>query len=668
MRWSIRTHLFALLMTTLLPLIGLFAYLLVQDRQDQEQKVREVTGTLSQLIAANTHSLLSGSETLLQHLAGRPLIRALDPAHCDPLLADLTPLHPEYTNIFLYDLTGHLLCSGIPTNPNQVAAITSREWYQNVRRTHAFTVGEPVLGAVSYRWAVTLAYPVQDDTGAMVGILGVGIDLERFSIGLTGMPAPPGGTIAIVDRKGRFIANSGDATLVGQTHTDFAIVRTMLSRDRGNAAEIGSGSGSGGAVTYGFSAIPDADWHVSVGIPNTVAFATQWDAERRGSLYLGVFVLVASILAWWISRGIAQPLRALTTTVTAIANGKKNVRARLTRPREIREVGAQFNRMVAIRQHAEEALRESEERYRLVLAALNEGVVLQAADGMILAANTSAERILGQPHDSLVGRTSLDSRWGAVREDGTLFPADDHPAMVALRSGQPQTNVVMGILGAAEDRTWISINACPLFHPGEPEPDGVVMSFADITERKHVEELLRHSALHDTLTGLANRALFLDRLTHTIDRAQRKQEFRYAVFYIDFDRFKQINDSLGHQAGDELLVEAARRLEGCLRVVDTVSRLGGDEFAILLDDVTDLAGATRVAERIQKALTKPFTLAAQEMTLTVSIGITAGAAHYHKPDAVLRDADTALYRAKAGGRNGERVFDEEMHTEVIGQR
>ena len=377
-------------------------------------------------------------------------------------------------------------------------------------------------------------------------------------------------------------------------------------------------------------------------------------------------MLVASILAWWISRGIAQPLRALTTTVTAIANGKKNVRARLTGPREIREVGAQFNRMVAIRQHAEEALRESDERYRLVLAALNEGVVLQAADGMILAANTSAERILGQPHDSLVGRTSLDSRWGAVREDGTLFPADDHPAMVALRSGQPQTNVVMGILGTEENRTWISINARPLFQPGEPEPDGVVMSFVDITERKHVEELLRHSALHDTLTGLANRALFLDRLTHTIDRAQRKQDFRYAVFYIDFDRFKQINDSLGHQAGDELLVEAARRLEGCLRVVDTVSRLGGDEFAILLDDVTDLAGATRVARRIQKALTKPFTLTAQEMTLTVSIGITVGAAHYHKPDAVLRDADTALYRAKAGGRNCERVFDEEMHTEVIG--
>jgi diguanylate cyclase (GGDEF)-like protein/PAS domain S-box-containing protein len=201
------------------------------------------------------------------------------------------------------------------------------------------------------------------------------------------------------------------------------------------------------------------------------------------------------------------------------------------------------------------------------------------------------------------------------------------------------------------------------------DPDGhahrMAGSLTDVSLRKAAEEKLLHEAIHDVLTGLPNRALFMDLLGRSVARAKRRKGYLFAVLFLDLDRFKIINDSLGHLVGDQLLVGIARRLEQCLRPEDTVARLGGDEFTVLLDDVNDASDPTRVAERVHRELESPFHVAGHEVYTSASIGIALSSAGYDAPDQILRDADTAMYRAKALGRARHEVFDTDMHARAV---
>ena len=204
--------------------------------------------------------------------------------------------------------------------------------------------------------------------------------------------------------------------------------------------------------------------------------------------------------------------------------------------------------------------------------------------------------------------------------------------------------------------------------------DGVVATFADVSDRKRTEEQLRHAAEHDALTGLPSRTLLTDRLQQSINRAKRMSAYKFAVLFLDFDRFKIINDSLGHEVGDQLLISISERLRANLRDIDTPTRLGeghlparlgGDEFVILLDGITGPRDAVIVAERLQTALSKPHKLDGHEVISTASIGIVINDGQYESPDDILRDADTAMYQAKNSGKARHVVFDETMHNEVM---
>jgi diguanylate cyclase (GGDEF)-like protein len=184
-------------------------------------------------------------------------------------------------------------------------------------------------------------------------------------------------------------------------------------------------------------------------------------------------------------------------------------------------------------------------------------------------------------------------------------------------------------------------------------------------ELEESREHYRAAALHDALTGLPNRTLLMNHLKLAVEHAKRRPDYRFAALFLDLDRFKVINDSLGHIAGDQLLVQLARRLEECIRTTDTVARLGGDEFAILLSDIEDDTDAARVAERIREELARPFHLGGHEVYTSASIGITLSATGYHDPEDILRDADTVMYRAKANGKARHELFDEAMHARAV---
>ena len=258
-----------------------------------------------------------------------------------------------------------------------------------------------------------------------------------------------------------------------------------------------------------------------------------------------------------------------------------------------------------------------------------------------------------------VGRTDFD------------FFTDEHAAQARrdeqeiIRTGQPLVNVEEKETLPNGEFRWVSTTKLPL-RDRKGNIVGTCGISRDITERKKTEEQLQHRAFYDPLTDLPNRALFTDRLQHLFQRARRSLGSPlFAVLYLDLDRFKAINDSLGHQAGDEFLIITARRLNRCLRPGDTLARFGGDEFTVLLDDIHSEADATGVADRIHRELAAPLEVRGCEAFTSVSVGIALSSAGYECPEDMLRDADTAMYRAKAGGRGRHQVFVGDMHQRAV---
>ncbi len=220
----------------------------------------------------------------------------------------------------------------------------------------------------------------------------------------------------------------------------------------------------------------------------------------------------------------------------------------------------------------------------------------------------------------------------------------------------------LSLVRAIADQCAIAIHQAELYQNVQTE----------LIERKKMEAQLRHDAFHDALTGLPNRSLFLDRLSHALQLSQRRSHLgstnlseQFGIIFLDLDRFKVVNDSLGHLAGDQLLKIVAKRLATCLRGGDTVARLGGDEFVMLLEEIHDVNDVIEVVQRIQESLKAPALIEGNEIFISTSIGIALNAADYTQPDQLLRDADTAMYRAKEKGRDRYEVFNPAMHVEAL---
>ena len=486
------------------------------------------------------------------------------------------------------------------------------------------------------------------------------------------------------------------------------------------------------------------------------------------------------------------------------------------------------------RKQAESALRDSEARYRSVIAAIAEGVLLRGQDRRIVTCNASAERILGRTLDQMRGNIYFDSSWLGIREDGAAFPEEERPVNAAMRTGKLQSNVVIGFRKPDHSVLWLSMSAQPLFDDPNAPPSGCVTTIADITQRKQLEqrqamehkvtrllaesesqedvmpkllqticealgcacgarwiwnerepeitcaetwsvpseeveafmarsrdsrplptgaggllrrvmasgepiwitdvvqdasfqraplaakaglhgafafpirfgddilgvmeffsresrqpdavlvqstlsigsqigqfmarrqaeERVRHLAHFDELTGLPNRSLFNQRLSHALARARRAEE-PLAILFIDLDRFKNINDTLGHEAGDRVLKEIAQRLRGCLREVDTVSRLGGDEFVVLIEGASRPADVAEVAQKILAAVALPLLLESQEFHVTASIGISTCPGDSDDLQGLMKNADIAMYRAKERGKNNFQFYSAQINVHTL---
>ena len=311
------------------------------------------------------------------------------------------------------------------------------------------------------------------------------------------------------------------------------------------------------------------------------------------------------------------------------------------------------SRLLARQNHQ---LRRSEERFRSLVRNSIDVQLITDAEGRITYESTAVERVLGYRAEDRIGRNALDD----LHPDDRLWAEQMLADVVRLPSAQVAAEVRV----RHADGTWLVIEAVAKNLLDDPAVGGIVVNYRDVTGRKALEDELKRQAFHDSLTGLANRALFADRLQHAITRAERSPN-ALAVLFVDLDDFKTVNDSLGHSEGDLLLIAVADRLRAGVRASATIARMGGDEFAILIEDPIDGETPMDVGRRMLAQLEPPFVHGGKELFVRASIGIATTRSHGHTADEVLRNADVAMYTAKTNGKNRLEVFEPGMHTAVL---
>jgi diguanylate cyclase (GGDEF)-like protein/PAS domain S-box-containing protein len=320
----------------------------------------------------------------------------------------------------------------------------------------------------------------------------------------------------------------------------------------------------------------------------------------------------------------------------------------------------ELERDIAERMRLQEAYRESENRLQLVTRATNDAVWDWDLHTNQIWWNEGVHTLFGYVGE----KENLDVNWWSDH----IHSGDRDQVMSGIHSviegggefwaSEYRFRRSDGSYAHVYDRGYV-------LRDSAGKPMRMIGAMMDISDRKQVEEQLLHDAFHDAATGLPNRTLFMDRLGRSIGRGKRRTDYMFAVLFLDVDRFKIVNDSLGHMIGDQLLKAMVQRLLSSLRPSDTLARFGGDKFTVLLEDIGDVSDATRVADRIQKELTVPFNLGKQEVFITVSIGIAQSTSGYEQPEDFLRDAETAMYRAKTLGRARYQVFDAAMHSRAV---
>lgn len=313
-----------------------------------------------------------------------------------------------------------------------------------------------------------------------------------------------------------------------------------------------------------------------------------------------------------------------------------------SRTREVEERNAALQREVEERRHHEDALRVAD----TVFESAAEAIIVTDADNNIVRVNPAFTAITGYTPAEVMGRNPKLLKSG---RHGPEFYREMWSDLNRL--GHWEGEIWNRYKNGDIRVEWLSIAK---IRDGEGVAQHLGI-FHDITRRKEAEELLRFKAHHDALTELPNRELFKDRLQTAINQARRYHR-NFALLLIDLDRFKEVNDSLGHTAGDQLLVEAAQRLASCVRETDTVARLGGDEFAIILSEMTNDEEAEQVAQRAVSLLNEPYHLDAGTARISGCVGIALYPVHGRESDPLLRNADSALYAAKEGGRNTYRIY------------
>lgn len=538
---AIRSHLLLLVLALSVPLISYVGFEIYAQRQQAVAHTKRSLRTLAQTMASNTGGKIADARLTLERLAARPLVRQVDPQHCDGVLQELVTLNADYANAAYTNLDGLVLCSAVPPPGGKRRSFGQEPAFQLFQKRQSFDVGQPFLGPITGKWVSVLSTPIWNDRHEMVGGVHIPMGLKAFDPKIPAQFLPDGSRYGFFRDDGIMVWRNLDPEGVIGKRPDAEAARQIV---RVRDGEFESLAVDGVIRFFSVVPMPEVGWVAFVGVPVSVVYAEANQRALTTAVIALLSITLLGILASSMARWIARPIAALAHTARLVHRGDLGARAIVAGPREVQEVANAFNAMAGSLQAASQALE------------------------------------------------------------------------------------------------------------------------AEIAERKEIEVQMRDMAFHDSLTGLPNRLLLHDRMSQVM-AASVRGGFYGALMFLDLDDFKPLNDTHGHEVGDQLLKEVADRLTRCVRQMDTVARFGGDEFVVMLGELhadrgQSMAQAHSIAEKIRVLVSAPYllTLAQEgqadrqiEHRCSASIGVVLFSQGPASQAEILKQADAAMYQAKKAGGN-----------------
>lgn len=636
---SLRTRLLLIVLIAVAPVVVLMFFLDIDQRRKELQRAETELIWLTQLASNQQQQLIKSTHLLLATLAQMPGVRSENPKVCGAVLAELLILHNVYANLGISDDRGNIRCSALPI-AGQVN-ISGRHYFRDALSSRGFSVGEAQIGRISGKAVQVYGHAVLDQNGTVDGVVYAALDLDWLRVFAHEAKMPDDAAMLVIDRNGTLLAHyPNPEKWIGTDTAQTPIVRVILNQQAGFTETSGI---DGVTRLYSFRPLDGSSEpiYVAIGITKQSIYAA---ADRILLISLAGLILAVSlmfVLARFAGQFfILRQVQGLVATVNRLSMGEFDARTALSyNEGELGILAKSLDDMA-------QALERLTRRNQLILTSAGEGIFGVDRNGLTTFANPAAVQMLGYELPQILGRPAYEVLQPS-RADGTPYTRDECPINITMHTGA-------GYHGDNEIFWRQDGRSIPVEYTSTPiqeheEITGAVVIFRNISARKAMEqaERLKFQATHDELTGLANRTLFYDRLRQAMLTGQRTEK-HFALLVMDMDRFKDINDNLGHQLGDRVLQEIAARLRGALREADTLARLGGDEFVALLP-ATQRDGAILSATKLIQALTQPLRVEQHALAVGISIGIALFPEHGKGIDDLIRCADTAMYEAKRTG-------------------
>jgi diguanylate cyclase (GGDEF)-like protein/PAS domain S-box-containing protein len=631
-----------------IPLAALMTAALWSQWQSDRVAATERAAHEARILASEVDDHISALQNLLSGLVKAVSYDPADRSANDALLRKVQEeLSGFDSHILLFDVDGNNIGTSSSSHHPPPNA-HDRTYFREALADHVPAVGDPIL-VRSGHWVVNVARPVKDETGKIRAVLTVGPVLDHFRDTLRLHGLPPGTAISIINSRGFVIAaNGGD--WIGRRRDDWKLLPARFAAKEGSDTSQWSHRDNIERVN-GFALARRVPWMVTVGVPTDIAYGALATRLKWGALMCGGTLAIAFAIAWLLSGRIVRPLRRLGMDAAVLAAGDLSHRTTVNTPDEVGALARTFNQMAAAlelrRQKVRAArgeMRQAKDTLATVIDTSHVAIVCCDPEQLVVLWSRGAERMFGYGAEEALGRQRMLVPPAGMTEAQALF----------RRAYGGETIGDLHVKRRRKDGALLDVRlaAAPMYNP-----DGTVRSVAfayeDITDRKAAEEQLRRLAHYDQLTGLPNRALLQQELRRLLVKDGGRAPTSIVLF--DLDEFKDVNDTLGHSTGDQLLIEVGRRLMGVAEersVVGLASRLGGDEFVVILPNCGDPRCVSEVVNLMLKRLNEPFVINDQLVHLGASAGVAIAPQDGADVEELIANADLALYQAKSeGGRN-----------------
>jgi diguanylate cyclase (GGDEF)-like protein/PAS domain S-box-containing protein len=650
--YTIRTHILLLVLMVSAPLVAVVAFGIYSDMTKSVKHAKEDLRLMANSMAINTNIELTNAKKLLEKLAARPSVKSLDPDNCDEMLQDVIYLNSSYANIGYTDISGRVICTAVPRPDSKPVELGNTSWFQKFLKNKSFTLGEPYRGPITGKMVSVLSMPIWNERHEMIGGIMLPVDLSIYDPNIPSHLLSAGSHYGFFNDDGILVWRNVDPDNHIGTRPIAEAAKGIIRVRDGELEAVASD----GVKRY-ISVVPMPEFGLLawVAVPLSEIYA----ASQQRAIFISSFAISAIILLYFIALGIVRritrPIVDLENVSREVQIGNLESRASEQGPEDIASVAHEFNAMITAQQRSLAELRVAAAAFES-----QESMMITDAAGVIQRVNHAFIESTGYTAEEIVGQTPRLLKSG--RHDAEFYRK---MWQSLIRTGSWQGEIWDRRKNGEIYPKWLSISAVR-------GPDGRITNFVgahiDITERKAAEHEIHNLAFNDSLTHLPNRRFLVDRLQRVLASSARSDR-KGALLFIDLDHFKNLNDSLGHGIGDQLLQQVATRLVTCVREGDIVARLGGDEFVVILENLSEIsleaaAQTEAVGEKILAALKLPYQLDSYEYNGTASIGAALFSNNIHTVDELMKQADIAMYQAKKSGRNSLRFFDPQMQATI----